>query len=266
MHVLVCDDDKATRFVARRLLEDSFGCRVSECADGLEALRLLGREHYSLILLDVEMPTLNGVETLEEIRESPATRDLPVIVLSFKRDEKNVVRLIELGITDYILKPIHGALAVAKLGRLIRSLPAERPQARDAASIRLAQDTPALLVDGNLDFRFFFVSQMRQYGTIVEADSGAAAIAAFRRNPLPLVFVGGNLGVVTEERLLKKLRELNKEAVRFVRIADPDEAIAEAAAYDGVVTRAYVPETLRTRLRPYVFVPGALNTLTSVVP
>lgn len=202
MHVLVCDDDRTTRFVARKMLEESFGCRVSECDDGLEALKMLDLEQYSLLMLDVEMPTLNGIDTLEEIRESPRTRDLPVIVLSSTRDEENVVRLVGLGITDYIVKPVHGAVALAKLSRVIRTVPAPLPQARDVASIRLSAQTPALLIDGSRDFRFLFHSQMAEFGSVIQADSGAAAIAAFRRDAVSLVFVGADLGMVTEERLL----------------------------------------------------------------
>ena len=103
MNVLICDDDQATRFVAKRLLEQNFGCTVTECGNGVEALQLLGRGQFSFVLLDVEMPTMDGVDTLEEIRQCEATAELPVIILSCLRDETSLVKLMRHGITDYVL-------------------------------------------------------------------------------------------------------------------------------------------------------------------
>lgn len=267
MHVLICDDDSTTRFVMRRLLEQNFGCRVSECADGVEALQLLERGQYSFLLLDVEMPTMDGFDTLEEIRQAPKTAEMPVIILSCLRDESGVMRLIQLGVSDYILKPIRNDSAVAKIAQVVRMLPPMETQRPDVAAIRLSATTPAMLIDGNLDFRFYFVNQAQRYGPIMQADSGAAGIAQFRRSPVDLVFVGGDLGLVSGERVVKKLRELRSESLRIVRLADPSEDVdALGMVYDGVVVRSYVADVMRAALRPYVFVPGVLHELSTLVP
>ena len=76
MHVLVCDDDNATRFAVKRMLTQHLPCTVSECGDGVQALKLIGRERFAFILLDVEMPAMSGIEVLELLRESPSTKDL----------------------------------------------------------------------------------------------------------------------------------------------------------------------------------------------
>ena len=82
MYALICDDDASTRFAARRLLEEKFGCVVHEAPRGAEALTMLAQQRYTFLLLDVDMPVLSGHDTLEEIRESEMTRNLPVVVLS----------------------------------------------------------------------------------------------------------------------------------------------------------------------------------------
>ena len=79
MNVLVCDDDRSTRFVVGRILTQQFGLVVTECADGLEAMQALARGRFHLMLLDIELPTMSGIEVLELMRESSATKDLPEI-------------------------------------------------------------------------------------------------------------------------------------------------------------------------------------------
>lgn len=115
MHVLVCDDDAATRFVVRRLLVRTFGCTVAECADGIEALRLVKAGNFDLLVLDIEMPVMDGVEALEAIRQSGEFKHLPVVMLSKERREDVIVRLIKLGVGGYVLKPLRHEPLIAAL-------------------------------------------------------------------------------------------------------------------------------------------------------
>src|SRR4051812_13365641 len=106
MRILVCEDDRSTRFVLKRLLARTPDWEVADCGDGREALRIIGEEPVDAVLLDIEMPKVDGVEVLEAIRRSAGTRDLPVIMLSRERREDIVRRLIGLGISGYIVKPV----------------------------------------------------------------------------------------------------------------------------------------------------------------
>jgi two-component system chemotaxis response regulator CheY len=125
MQVLICDDDPTTRFVIKRMLTHNFGCTVSECADGAQALEALAREKFTFIFLDLEMPGMNGLETLETIRKTPETKHLPVIVLSNERRREIVQRLLELGISEYLLKPPRAESLVPKVQKLRHSLVVE---------------------------------------------------------------------------------------------------------------------------------------------
>ena len=104
--LLVCDDDRSTRFVIKRLLSKGGEWHVVDCAGGREALEIVAREPFNAMLLDIEMPCVDGVEVLEAVRNTAATRNLPVIMLSRERREAIVRRLIGLGISGYILKPV----------------------------------------------------------------------------------------------------------------------------------------------------------------
>jgi len=105
-HILVVDDDGANRTIARGLLEKQ-GYTVTEATDGSEALVHLARgEHFSLMVLDLDMPMLGGREVLRAVRGSMATAGLPVVVLTGTRDLDTEIQLMEEGADDYIRKPI----------------------------------------------------------------------------------------------------------------------------------------------------------------
>lgn len=266
MNVLVCDDDKATRFVVKRILTQNFGLTVTECSDGLEALQALSKGSYHFMLIDIEMPTMSGIEVLELMRESETTKSLPVIVLSHVRDGEAIQHLVKLGVSDYILKPPRTDKLVTKIQRLLKVLPKSREMAVDGSAMRLSPNSAALIVDGSLDFRFALSSELQRYGPVQEVDSGAVAVARFREMPCPLVFVGQDLGVVGPELLVRKLRQIRPDGpLRIVGVVS-DMATAPQGPFDAVIQRSFLPAMLRSSLSPFVEVPGPMNALRVLVP
>ena len=115
--VLVVDDSPVNRIVlAKALTADGHTPLVAE--DGLRALELLRSEDepdVDIVLLDLEMPELDGYETLARIKADDGLRHLPVIVVSAVDELDSVVRCIEIGATDYLPKPFNAALLRARL-------------------------------------------------------------------------------------------------------------------------------------------------------
>lgn len=106
VHVLVCDDDASTRFVLRRFLSRQYGCQVTECDNGQVALALLGRLAIDLVVLDLNMPVLDGLSTLRAIRTTAATAHLRVLILTEDRSEAVVRRVAALGVSGFSGKPL----------------------------------------------------------------------------------------------------------------------------------------------------------------
>jgi two-component system KDP operon response regulator KdpE len=101
INVLVVDDEKPLREFVRRNLE-ARGYRVVCAANGLEALAIFGNEPVDLIILDIMMPHLDGLETARRIR---AESRIPIIILTAMGDEADKVRAFDLGADDYLTKP-----------------------------------------------------------------------------------------------------------------------------------------------------------------
>lgn len=99
--VLVVDDEKALRDFVRRNLEVR-DFKVYTAANGLEALAVFNKENIELVILDVMMPNMDGLETIRRIRE---TSTVPVIVLSALGEERDKVQALNLGADDYLTKP-----------------------------------------------------------------------------------------------------------------------------------------------------------------
>jgi chemosensory pili system protein ChpA (sensor histidine kinase/response regulator) len=102
--VLVVDDSITVRRVTQRLLERN-GMRVLTARDGMDAIALLSEQVPDIILLDIEMPRMDGYEVAALVRADPRLRDVPIIMITSRVGEKHRARAIELGVNDYLGKP-----------------------------------------------------------------------------------------------------------------------------------------------------------------
>ncbi|MBX3148190.1 MAG: Flp pilus assembly complex ATPase component TadA [Gemmatimonadales bacterium] len=112
--VLLVDDEDQLRRVMRDLLERQ-GYTVLEARDGAEALAEIDRTNPDLMLLDLNLPGVDGYTVLSQVRSREATRNLPIVVLTAKGDEDNEVRVLELGADDFLTKPFRARALAARL-------------------------------------------------------------------------------------------------------------------------------------------------------
>jgi type II secretory ATPase GspE/PulE/Tfp pilus assembly ATPase PilB-like protein/CheY-like chemotaxis protein len=112
--VLLVDDEDSLRKVLKDLLERD-GYEVSEARDGVQALDQVDRVGPDVVVLDLNLPALDGYGVLAQLRSRPATAGIPVIVLTAKGDEDNEVRVFELGADDFLQKPFRARALSARL-------------------------------------------------------------------------------------------------------------------------------------------------------
>ena len=99
--ILIVDDNEDDRYTLQLLLESDGHERIASAASGNEAIALIEKEKFSLVLLDLMMPDLNGDEVLKVIKSDPDKRDIPVVMISADTDADKVSQCIELGADDY---------------------------------------------------------------------------------------------------------------------------------------------------------------------
>jgi CheY-like chemotaxis protein len=116
--VLLVDDEDQLRRVMRDLLEGE-GYGIAEARDGPQALDQVDQYNPDIIVLDLNLPTLDGYSVLTELRSRPSTKDIPVIVLTAKGEEDNEVRVFELGADDFLTKPFRARALSARLEAIL---------------------------------------------------------------------------------------------------------------------------------------------------
>ncbi len=108
--ILIVEDSGTMRSLIASTLEGLDGpVKVDEAENGFEALRLLPRQRYDLILTDINMPDINGLELVSFVKSGDATRDIPLVIVSTEGSERDRERGLELGADAYLVKPFEPA-------------------------------------------------------------------------------------------------------------------------------------------------------------
>jgi class 3 adenylate cyclase len=208
---LVVDDSAVNRKVLARHLA-SLDIDAREAANGREALDLLGRDGagIDIVLLDIEMPEVNGYETLAAIKGDEGLRHIPVIMISSVEELDSVVRCIEMGATDYLPKPFNPAILEARVhaslaGKRLHDLEVESA-ARQAELLRT--------IERQKDELSRFLSP--QVAALVSSAEGEQLLAGHRR-------------VATS--LFADLRDFTP----FSEAADPEEVLGVLREYHAAM-------------------------------
>ncbi|MCS6932240.1 MAG: phosphate regulon transcriptional regulator PhoB [Acetobacteraceae bacterium] len=117
--ILVVEDEAPLMTLVRYNLEKQ-GFRVEEAADGQEALLRVAESKPDLVLLDWMLPSLSGIEVCRQLRRKPATRDLPIIMLTARTEDQDQVRALDTGADDYVTKPFAMEGLLARIRALLR--------------------------------------------------------------------------------------------------------------------------------------------------
>src|SRR5512139_1015908 len=179
-HLLVVDDNKVNRLLLGRGLEQQ-GHRVAFAENGRQALEMLHQGEFDLMLLDIQMPEMDGYQVLEVLAEDLDLRDLPVIVTSAVEGLESVVRCIELGAEDYLSKPVNPVLLKARIGAGLekkRLRDQQRELIRRFATAEVAHDLEesGFALGGRYIEATAMFSDIRGFTTLAESQSPADTI------------------------------------------------------------------------------------------
>lgn len=139
--ILSVDDSRTVRRMLARILE-SFECTLHEAANGEEGLALATLEKPDLILLDYNMPIMDGLSMLQRMREDAVLRQTPVIMLTAEAGSRNIAAAARLGARDYVTKPFQDELLLSKMARIIPLVPRPIGQPSNAPASDTAANPP----------------------------------------------------------------------------------------------------------------------------
>ncbi len=147
--VLTVDDSKTVRIIVKKAFKP-FDCEILEAANGVEGLAVAAKETPDLILLDITMPVMDGVEMLTKLKSDPALKAIPVIMLTAEGGRDNVLKIAKIGVRDYLVKPFKEEVLIEKCSRVIDLKPVNEGPAKaksilDPADILVVEDKPAII-------------------------------------------------------------------------------------------------------------------------
>lgn len=115
--ILVIDDDEMNLQIARMILEKKLPCKVLTAASSDWGLSIMRGQKVRLVLLDILMPDVDGIETLKQIRADEKLKNIPVMILTASMDRETIRQAVALGVTDYIRKPFMPADLIDRVSR-----------------------------------------------------------------------------------------------------------------------------------------------------
>jgi CheY-like chemotaxis protein len=118
LKVLTVDDSKTIRMIVKKAFQP-FNCEVLEAENGVEGLAAATKEKPGLIILDITMPVMNGIEMLDRLKSDASLRNIPVIMLTAESGKDNVVNIVKKGIKDYMVKPFKGEDLLERVGKIM---------------------------------------------------------------------------------------------------------------------------------------------------
>ena len=118
-NVLIVEDSKAIRTMIRVSLEEAGGFYVVEAGNGFEALKTLPSRSFDLIITDINMPDINGLELIGYVKANPTYRNIPLLIVSTEKSEEDKKRGIALGASGYVVKPFRKEELMAVVAKVL---------------------------------------------------------------------------------------------------------------------------------------------------
>ena len=135
LKVLTVDDSKTIRMVVKKAFKP-YDCELFEGENGVEGLAAAAREKPDLIVLDITMPVMNGIEMLEKLKGESDLKDIPVIMLTAEAGKDNVMQIVKMGVKDYMVKPFKGEELIERATNLVKLEPKKVDEAANSGKVK----------------------------------------------------------------------------------------------------------------------------------
>jgi len=170
LKILTVDDSKTIRMIVKKAFK-AYDCELHEAENGVEGLALAAKEAPDLIVLDITMPVMNGVEMLEKLKSENNLKNIPVIMLTAESGKENVMQIVKMGVNDYMVKPFKGPQLIERVEKILTIEPKKEEEAHEEKSSKYFSvdgDIQCLSVPGKVNRPVFVEIEGQVRGKIDE--------------------------------------------------------------------------------------------------
>jgi len=263
IRILLVDDEPSARALLRRWIERNIAATVYEAEDGLQALESVAENDIELVVSDVSMPVLDGIELLRMLRTDPNWERLEVLMVSHVAAEDKVNQIISLGASDYLLKPLQYDRAIKRLiaaaDRILQHRPAEDG---DSASTK----PKVLIADPEADFRGSAERALEGEFSVKTARSQAETLVHLLRWKPTAVFLSPAIPGLDFNIFTTSLESsLGRDRPNFYRLDEAGSRLdppGPGSRFVGAVRKSYVAASFASQVgEPVLGVPRAAQGL-----
>lgn len=203
MKVLIVDDDKNVNEFLSRVMKTRLNCRVESAMNGIDAVAFLNTEMVDLILLDVSMPIVSGVEVLEIVRNDERLKHIPVVMITANKEKEIATRLVELGIMGYILKPLMIDNLVKNMRDIFEKI--DQSDNKEVQAEETSKKKNVILAFENKELSAEVKSKLSGFDNIFETDNGVETLKLFMKEKPSIVFASPGIQILADILLAKSL-------------------------------------------------------------
>lgn len=248
--LLVVDDDENNRDILSRRLEKE-GYTVATASNGHDAIKMLRFERFDLVLLDVMMPGLDGYEVLLRIKADSNALDTPVIMISAIKEKDSVIKCLNLGASDYLLKPYNMSIVKSRVWRCLgtwRGINNERNWQQ------IMQNSNVLIVEDDELNRDLLQRRVKQNGYQTScAKNGREALDVLENGKFDLILLDLMMPGIGGIEVLKRMKSDKKyPQIPVIMVSALDDPVSIATCMENgatdYITKPFNAVLLRTRI------------------
>jgi DNA-binding response OmpR family regulator len=247
LKAIIIDDDPTVFSTLQRILFKKFSIEAFNASDGIQGLSLINKNKPDLIFLDVNMPLMDGVEVLEAIRYDPELKNAKIIMITSATDPDTINKIVSLGVSDYILKPLYSDKVYERVKIIISNYDAARRTNASVRNLNLSnsEKKSLLLADKDINFRSFFTQLYSSQFEIVEAVDGLECLQLFLQEIPQIVIVSEGLRVINEFLISKKIRDSEFASKTEIFLLSDSNSLDEKSKllFDGVIKKSFVSDS-----------------------
>jgi CheY-like chemotaxis protein len=247
LKALIIDDDPTVCSILQRILLKKFSIEAITASNGIEGLSLVNKNKPDLIFCDINMPLMDGVEVLEAIRSDPELKNLKVVIITSSNEHIIINKIVSLGVSDYILKPLYSDRIYERLKRIINTYNATVRTNVNIRNLNFSNNEKKtlLIADKDINFRSFFTQLYSSQYEIIEAVDGLQCLQIYIEESPQIIIVSEGLGIINEFLVAKKIRNAESLTKPEIFLLNDSKTLDEKlmSSFDGIIKKSFVSDS-----------------------